>query len=163
MGSKTITDRSWIALSLAGVAFVAVGACAITAPDLSGAYSLVSFNGHALPAVVTASATSDSNSTSTLEVLSWVLRLDATGNHISRAVFRRTAGSASSIDTVESRGTYDLNGDRLVLRSEAGEVRTLTVGENGDKLTTSPSPGDQIVGVARLDILVFRKGELGIL
>jgi hypothetical protein len=49
----------------------------------------------------------------------------------------------------------------LVLRFDSGEVRTLRVDENGEKLTTVPGPDDRIIGIARLDVLVYRKGELG--
>jgi hypothetical protein len=125
-------------------------------PDLTGTYSLVSFNNLTLPAVVSVTAGTD-----TIELRGWVLRVDGEGNFTSRSTFRRTQGGLSSTDTVDEAGRYLLRSEMLVLRFDSGEVRTLRVDENGEKLTTVPGPDDRIIGIARLDVLVYRKGELG--
>lgn len=117
MSSRMTTTLRRIALTVLVLAS-ACGGGDFVAPTVksSDTYTLHSFNGDALPAVISADASAEV----TLLDDSFIFRAD--GSYLERGHLRTTRDGVSSVQTLESPGTYTRAGSRVSLVSPSGTI-----------------------------------------
>jgi len=108
----------------------------IAARDL---YTLHSFNGGALPATISADATSE------VVLLDDSFIFNEGGTYLERGHLRTTRNGVSTVQALESPGTYTRNGSQVTLVSTSGTINGSFIGD-----TT-------LTIIAGFNTLVFRR------
>lgn len=129
---------------LAVATLVAITACGggdFVAPQVvpQDTFTLHSFNGASLPAVISTDASSE------VALLDDTFAFQDNGTYVERGHLRTTRNGVSSVQTLESPGTYSREGVRITLVSSSG---TINGSFNNDTTLTI---------VAGLNTLVFRR------
>jgi hypothetical protein len=140
MTSRMPNSRRTLALA----AFILATACGggdLVAPTLSAAdtYTLHSFNGAALPALISADAQSQ------VSLLDDTFAFYDGGSYLERGHLRTMKDGVETIQTLESPGTYSRDGSSVTLISSSGTI-------NG-----SFTDGQTLTIVAGTNTLVFRR------
>jgi hypothetical protein len=140
-----MTNRMPTQIRRAAVAtLIALAACGggdFVAPDVAppSTFTLHSFNGASLPAVISVDASSE------VALMDDTFAFQDNGTYVERGHLRTTRAGVSTVQTLESPGTYVRDGARITLVSTSGTIS----GSFSDDTT--------LTILAGMNTLVFRR------